>query len=306
MKLIFMGTPDFAVPCLEALLKAGHEVTAVFTQPDKPKGRGYTLTPPPVKTAALKQGIEVYQPKTLKSEDVFSVIKEINPQAVVVVAYGKILPENILSLPEYGCINIHASLLPKYRGAAPIQWAVINGERESGVTAMRMDSGLDTGDVLLKASTAISENETAGELSERLSVMGAELLVETLSELEKGSLTPCKQGESPTAYAAMLDKSICKIDWNDSADAVHNKVRGLSPRPVAVTTLNGKNVKIYQTVKSEKSGLPGEIISVSPLTVACGKGAVEIMQLQLEGKKRMDSKSFLLGHPLRTHAFFGK
>lgn len=306
MKIIFMGTPDFAVPCLTALCDAGHEVMAVFTQPDKPKGRGYALAPPPVKTAALERGIEVFQPRSLKNEESFGIIEGIAPDVIVVVAYGKLLPENILNLPKYGCVNIHASLLPKYRGAAPIQWAVLNGEKESGVTTMQMDVGLDTGDMLMVSKTEIGENETAGELHDKLSVMGAELIVKTLAALEKGEIKPEKQGESPTDYAAMLDKSICEIDWSRSAQEVHNKVRGLSPWPVASTILGGKRVKIYGTIKSDKIGRAGEIVSVSPLTVACGSGSVEIKELQLEGKKRMDSKAFLLGRPLKVGEFFGK
>lgn len=305
MKIIFMGTPDFAVPCLEALCNT-HEVAAVFTQPDKPKGRGYVFAPPPVKVYALEFGIEVFQPRTLKDGEALDIIKRINPDVIVVVAYGKILPESILNFPKYGCINVHASLLPKYRGAAPIQWAVINGETESGVTTMQMDAGLDTGDMLMKASTPITENMAAGELHDKLSELGAELIVKTLFAVENGEITPEKQTDSPTAYASMLDRSICSIDWNCSAVEVHNKIRGLSPYPAAVSTLSGKRVKIFSSVRSDKSGIPGEIISVSPLTVACGEGSVEIKELQLEGKKRMTAEAFLAGRSLKTGDYFGK
>ena len=298
MKIVFMGTPDFAVPCLEALIKSGYDVCGVFTQPDKPKGRGYALAPPPVKVTALENDIPVYQPTTLKDGEALTILNELSPDCIVVVAYGKILPKDILDLPRYGCINVHASLLPKYRGAAPIQWSVINGETETGVTTMYMDVGLDTGDMIMKKSCEIGENETAGQLHDKLSSLGAQLIVDTVKALENGSATREKQDDSQSCYSPMLDKSLCRIDWNQSAQQVHNKVRGLSPWPVAVASINGKKVKIHQTVKCADSGTPGEIISLSPLTVACGCGSVIINELQLEGKKRMDSGSFLNGHKL--------
>lgn len=298
MKIVFMGTPDFAVPCLEALIKSGYDVCGVFTQPDKPKGRGYALAPPPVKVTALENNIPVYQPTTLKDGEALTILNELSPDCIVVVAYGKILPKDILDLPRYGCINVHASLLPKYRGAAPIQWSVINGETETGVTTMYMDVGLDTGDMIMKKSCEIGENETAGQLHDKLSSLGAQLIVDTVKALENGSATREKQDDSQSCYSPMLDKSLCRIDWNQTAQQVHNKVRGLSPWPVAVASINGKKVKIHQTVKCADSGTPGEIISLSPLTVACGCGSVIINELQLEGKKRMDSGSFLNGHKL--------
>ena len=298
MKIVFMGTPDFAVPCLEALIKSGYDVCGVFTQPDKPKGRGYALAPPPVKVTALENDIPVYQPTTLKDGEALTILNELSPDCIVVVAYGKILPKVILDLPRYGCINVHASLLPKYRGAAPIQWSVINGETETGVTTMYMDVGLDTGDMIMKKSCEIGENETAGQLHDKLSSLGAQLIVDTVKALENGSATREKQDDSQSCYSPMLDKSLCRIDWNQTAQQVHNKVRGLSPWPVAVASINGKKVKIHQTVKCADSGTPGEIISLSPLTVACGCGSVIINELQLEGKKRMDSGSFLNGHKL--------
>lgn len=298
MRVVFMGTPDFAVPCLEALVNAGYEVIGAFTQPDKPKGRGYALAPPPVKVTALEHNIPVYQPKTLRDGETLKILEELSPECIVVVAYGKILPKDILELPKYGCINVHASLLPKYRGAAPIQWSVINGESETGVTAMYMDEGLDTGDMIMKRSCEIGENETAGELHDKLSALGAQLIVEALKALENGSAKREKQDDSLSCYSPMLDKSLCQIDWSKSAQQVHNKVRGLSPWPVATSSINGKKVKIHQTLLSSDNGTPGEIISLSPLTVACGSGSIIINELQLEGKKRMNSQSFLNGHKL--------
>lgn len=298
MRVVFMGTPDFAVPCLEALVNAGYEVIGAFTQPDKPKGRGYALAPPPVKVTALEHNIPVYQPKTLRDGEALKILKELSPECIVVVAYGKILPKDILELPKYGCINVHASLLPKYRGAAPIQWSVLNGESETGVTAMYMDEGLDTGDMIMKRSCEIGENETAGELHDKLSALGAQLIVEALKALENGRAKREKQDDSQSCYSPMLDKSLCQIDWSKSAQQVHNKVRGLSPWPVATSSINGKKVKVHQTRLSNDNGAAGEIISLSPLTVACGSGSVIINELQLEGKKRMDSQSFLNGHKL--------
>lgn len=303
MKVVFMGTPDFAVPCLERLVSDGHDVAAVFTQPDKPKGRGYTLTPPPVKVCAMEHGIEVFQPKSMKDGEALEILKKIEPQLIAVVAFGKILPKEILDLPPYGCINVHGSLLPKYRGAAPIQWSVLNGDKITGITTMYMDVGLDTGDMLLKSETEIGENETSGELYDRMKVMGADLLSETIKKLEDGTVTRTKQKDEESSYASMLDKSMCRIDWNQSADKVHNKVRGLSPWPVAVAELNGKKVKIHKTLLngvSGKKGDCGEIISLNPFVVACSDGAVEILELQLEGKKRMNSKDFLMGHRLNV------
>lgn len=305
MNIVFMGTPDFAVPSLLSLVKSEHKVLAVFTQPDKPKGRGYTLTPPPVKVCAAENNIPVYQPEKVKDGTAFEIIKELAPDVIVVVAYGKILPKNIIDYPKYGCINVHGSLLPKYRGAAPIQWAVLNGEKETGVTTMLMNEGLDTGDILLKSVTQIGENETSGELFDRLMTMGADLLLETLDGLSNNKLTPIKQDDSLSTYASVLDKSLCQIDWNKSALEVHNKVRGLSPWPVAVTMLNGKRVKIHKTEVSNGTGNPGEIIALNPLTVACKSDAVRINTLQLEGKKAMDSKSFLAGHKLSVGEKFG-
>ena len=297
MNIVFMGTPDFAVPTLEALCDSEHSVLAVYTQPDKPVGRKQIMTPPDVKVCAEKYGVKVFQPITLKDDNSYKELKSFNPDVIVVVAYGKILPKNILDIPRLGCINVHGSLLPKYRGAAPIQQAVLNGDKLTGVTTMYMGEGLDTGDILLKSETEIGENETSAELFDRLSVMGAELLIETLSKLD--TITPIKQDESKATYTSKITKELCPIDWTKPNTEVHNKVRGLQTWPVAVSTLNGKDIKIHSTLLCEKRGEAGEIISLNPLTVACGEGSVIIKELQLSGKKRMDSKSFLLGHQLK-------
>ncbi len=300
MKLIFMGTPDFAVPCLESLIDAGHEVLAVFTQPDKPVGRKQILTPPDVKVCALKHGLTVYQPKSLRDVEAMDIIRSLSPDAIIVAAYGKILPKEMLDFPKYGCINVHGSLLPKYRGAAPIQWSVINGDAETGVTIMQMNEGVDTGDILMKISIPIGIDDTAESMFEKLSALGGEALVEALEKLERGELTPEKQEESVATYAPMLSKDIALIDWHNSGSAVHNLVRGLYSWPVAYTVLNGKKLKIIRTSPCDKKGEAGTILSLDPLTVACGDGSVVIHELQLEGKKRMDSKAFLVGHQLKT------
>ena len=244
MKIIFMGTPDFAVGTLEALHEAGHEVTLVVSQPDKPKGRGHELQPTPVKAAAERLGLPVFQP--VKVREATEVLEQTEADVMVVAAFGQLIPSGILHMKKYGCINVHASLLPKYRGAAPIQWAVIDGEKESGVTIMQMDEGLDTGDMLAKAVVPLDEKETGGSLFDKLSIAGAKLCVETLAKLEKGEITAEKQGESPTAYASMLKKSMGNIDWTKDAVSIERLVRGLNPWPSAYTTLNGKTMKIWQ------------------------------------------------------------
>lgn len=302
MKLIFMGTPEFAAPAIDSLIAAGHEIAAVFSQPDKPKGRGYTLTPPPVKVKALEHNISVYQPTTMKDGEALKIFREIQPDVAVVIAYGKILPKEILDAPKYGCINVHASLLPKYRGAAPIQWSVIDGESKTGVTAMQMDVGLDTGDMLMKCETPIDPNETAGELHDRLSEMGAKLIVETLAALEQGALQPQQQDDSQSCYAKMLTKELCAVDWSKDAQTIHNQIRGLSPWPVAVAVLEGKKLKIHRSAVSEltnDTAQCGEVIAVNPLTVQCGGNtAIELLEIQAEGKKRMKSEDYLRGHKI--------
>lgn len=307
MRVVFMGTPEFAVPCLQKLIDLGHEVTGVFTQPDKPQGRKMILTPPPVKELALANGLTVYQPVKMKDGTALEMLKEANPELVIVVAYGKILPKEILDYPEHGCINIHASLLPKLRGAAPIQWSVINGLDKTGVTSMQMDEGLDTGDMLLKGEIEIGENDTAGDMHDRLSVLGAEILEKTIDALMKNELKPEKQNHDEFTYAPMLSKDLSPIDWNCSALEIHNKIRGLSPWPSANAKLNGKTVKIHKSVLSDVKGKgAGEIVEAGKrLVVSCGDSkCIEILTLQAEGKKSMPASDFLRGNPVEIGAFF--
>ena len=306
MRIIFMGTPDFAVPCLESLLNAGHEIAAVFTQPDKPRGRKQTMTPPEVKICALDHGLKVFQPKTLRDGEALAVIKEIDPDCIVVAAYGKILPKEILDLPKYGCINVHGSLLPKYRGSAPIQWSVINGDTETGVTIMQMAQGVDTGDMLYQKAIPIHIDDTAESMFNKLSELGGVMIAEALDMLEKGELTAEKQDETLATHAPMLDKTISEIDWHKPALEVHNLVRGLYSWPIAQTTLRGKRLKIYRTSLGKGNGEAGSVIATDPLTIACSDGAVVIEELQLEGKKRMDAKTFLIGHPLNLNDKLGE
>lgn len=298
MRFIFMGTPDFAVPCLERLIAAGHEPAGVFTQPDKPVGRKQVLTPPAVKTCAIAHGIPVYQPSTLRDGTALAVIRELKPDIIIVAAYGKIVPKDILDYPRYGCVNVHGSLLPAYRGAAPIQWSVINGDAETGVTIMQMNEGLDTGDILYQKAIPIAPHDTAESMFDRLSALGADMLIEALEMLEDGALTPVPQNDGAATYAPMLDKQISVIDWNKPALRVHNLIRGLYSWPIAQTVLDGKKLKIYRAHFCPDGGRAGTVISVDPLAVACGDGSVVIDELQLEGKKRMDAKTFLIGHPM--------
>ena len=307
MRIVFMGTPEFAVPCLQKLIDCGHEVTGVFTQPDKPQGRKMILTPPPVKELALANSIKVYQPVKMRDGEALEMIKEANPELIIVVAYGKILPKEILEYPEFGCINIHASLLPKLRGAAPIQWSIINGFDKTGVTSMQMDEGLDTGDMLIKGELEISENETAGELHDKLSVLGAEILEKTINSLLAGTLSAEKQNHDEFTYAPMLSKELSPIDWNLSAKEIHNKIRGLSPWPSANAKLCGKTVKIHKSIlTNENGGKPGEIIKADKnLIVSCGDGkCIEIVELQAEGKKSMSAADYLRGNPVKPGTLF--
>lgn len=300
MKIIYMGTPDFAVPCLERLIKDGYDVCLAVTQPDKAQGRKMILTPPPVKVTAEKNGVEVFQPVTLKSGEAYDKLKSYNPDFIVVAAYGKILPKRILDIPKYACINVHGSLLPKYRGAAPIQRAVIDGMKTSGVTTMLMGEGLDTGDMLLKYETEIGENETAGELFDRLAEASPDLLVKTLEDFALSKITPEKQDESKATYASMLSKDEALIDWNEPSDIIHNKIRGMSPWPVAFTHYDGKKLKIYQSEKTDKSAstLPGTVSAdKNSIYVSCSDGKLlKILSLQAEGAKRLDAKQFSAGH----------
>ena len=310
MRIVFMGTPDFSVGTLEAILAAGHQVAAVVTQPDKPKGRGKALQATPVKEAALAHGLTVYQPRKVREDSFLEELKKINPDVIVVVAFGQIIPRTILELPKFGCINVHASLLPKYRGAAPIQWAVIDGEEVSGVMIMRMDAGLDTGDMLSKVEVPLAEDETGGSLFDKLSEAGARQLVQTLDRLEDGTVQPEKQPEeSPTGYARMITKADGLIDWMKDAKSIERLIRGLNPWPSAFTRLEGKNLKIWKAaVQEQDSGLaPGTVISAGRegLSVQTGQGRLNILELQLEGKKRMEADAFLRGCTLETGAVLG-
>ncbi len=300
MRIIFMGTPDFAVPSLQALIDAGHEICAVFTQPDKPKGRGHAMAPPPVKELALKYGLTVYQPRSMKKGPALEIIRSIAPDVIVVVAFGKILPLSILSVPRLGCVNVHGSLLPQYRGSAPIQWTVLNGDKVTGVTTMLMNEGIDTGDILDVETTEVGENETSGELFDRLMVMGAELLPKTLEKLESGTAVRTPQPEEGACYAPMLDKAMADIDWNKSADELHNLVRGLNPWPVAVMRFEGKRMKVFDVSVLSAQGTAGEAFvgSDRSFCVYSGKDALRLNVVQPESKKRMSGADFLLGHPL--------
>ena len=303
MKVIFMGTPDFAVGTLEALVKSEHEVVAVVTQPDKPKGRGKAMQPTPVKEVAVRENIPVLQPRKVRDPEVVEELRTFDADVIVVVAFGQLIPKSILTLTKYGCINVHGSLLPKYRGAAPIQWAVIDGEKESGITTMQMDEGLDTGDMLLKKVIPLEKEETGGSLFDKLSVAGAELLLETLDALEKGTVTPEKQSkESPTAYAKMLTKEMGAIDWKKDAVSVERLIRGLNPWPSAYTHIHGKTLKIWRAEVTDGDGTkaPGTVLSggKGELLIQTGKDALKITELQLEGKKRMDTAAFLRGYTI--------
>ncbi len=309
MKIVFMGTPDFAVPTLEALVKGGHEVIAAVTQPDKPKGRGKAVLMTPVKEKALEYSIPVYQPVKVRDEEFMKLLAKMNPDVIVVVAFGQILPKALLEIPGYGCVNVHGSLLPKYRGAAPIQWAVIDGEAVSGVTTMLMDEGLDTGDILEVREIPLDEKETGGSLFDKLSILGGELILSTLEKLENGSIERTPQGEPTTGYAKMLDKSMGEIDWEKGAVQIERLIRGLNPWPSAYTFLKGKSLKIWaaDVVKDEGSGTFGRVKKEKDrLLVETGDGFLSITELQLEGKKRMDTAAFLRGFPLEDGTVLGR
>ncbi len=309
MRVLFMGTPEFAVPCLKRLIDMNLNIVGVYTQPDKPKGRGYQLAPTPVKEVALQHNIRVFQPNSLKNDEEIANVKSLNPDIIIVVAYGKILPKALLDIPRLGCVNVHASLLPKYRGAGPIQWSVINGEKETGVTTMFMAEGLDTGDMILKRSTEISIEETSGELHDRLSVLGADCLEDTMKLFLAGEDIPrTVQNDAESCYAPMLDKSLCALNFTKTAKELHNLVRGLSPWPVATTVLDGKVLKVHKTRVSEyKASNPGKIEVVEGrLFVHCSDYLLEFLQVQLEGKKSMSAKDFLMGHKISENTILGK
>ncbi len=300
MKIVYMGTPDFAVYGLKAIVEAGHEVAAVITQPDKAKGRSKALVPTPVKKQAMEYDIPVYQPEKVREDSIVDMLKKIGPEVIVVAAYGQILPESILSIPPYGCINIHASLLPKYRGAAPIEWSIIDGEKTTGVTTMYMEKGLDTGDMIEKTEVDIEDTDTGASLHDKLAAAGAELIVSTLKAVENGTATRTKQDDEKSCYAKMLSREMGNIDFSRDASYIERLIRGLNPWPCAYTALDGKNLKIFKADVVEKSGNPGEIIEVTrkTFTVACGKDALVIRNLQPEGKKPMDTVAFLNGNKI--------
>lgn len=311
MKILFMGTSDYAVVCLRALADSKHEVVSVVSQPDKPKNRGHKLMPTPVHAAADELGLLVHQPETLKDNAFLPVLEAEKPDLIVVVAYGKILPSYILEFPECGCINVHGSLLPRYRGAAPIQRAVLNGEKVTGVTTMYMDVGLDTGDMILKKETEIGEDETSEELFDRLAVLGAEALLETVEQLENGTAKREKQDEALATYAAMLDKAQAEIDWNASAKEIKNLVRGMNSWPLAYTYYKGARVKIgsVQVLSKETRGVPGQVLYANRtdgLCVRTGEGAVLVQTVQFEGKKMMEAKAYLLGNTIEENAILGE
>ena len=300
MRVVFMGTPDIAATCLTKILEDGFQVVGVYTQPDRPKGRGMKMVYSPVKEVAIAHNLPVFQPENFREDETVEQLRALQPDVVAVVAYGRILPQRVLDIAPKGFINIHASVLPQYRGSAPYQWAVLDGQKETGVTAMYLCREMDAGDMIDVAKTPIGEDETAGELLDRLAVLGAELLSETLSKVEKGEAKGIPQDATQATYAPMLDKSMCDIDWTKTAQQVHNWVRGLHPWPVATAELNGTKFKIHATKVVEGSGKPGTILGLTKtgLQVACGEGAIEIRSLQAEGGKRMAAPDYFRGHPL--------
>ena len=301
MRVVFMGTPDIAATCLKKILADGFEVVGVYTQPDRPKGRGMKMVFSPVKEVALSNHIPVFQPENFRADETVEELRALNPDICAVVAYGRILPQRVLDIPKYGCINIHASLLPQYRGSAPYQWAVLDGLTETGVSCQHMVREMDAGDVIDVEKTPIGENDTAGEVLDRLAVLGATLLSRVLGRLASGESCPgTSQDPEKVTFAPMLDKSMCPIDWNKTAQQVHNHVRGLHPWPVATMDLKGQKFKIHATRVVEGKGEPGEILGLTKtgLVIACGEGAVEILQLQAEGGKRMAAPDYFRGHPL--------
>ena len=301
MRVIFMGTPDIAATCLNQILAEGFEVVGVWTQPDRPKGRGMKMVMSPVKELALAHHIPVFQPENFRADEDVQAIRDLNPDVIAVVAYGRILPQRVLDIPTWDCVNIHASLLPQYRGSAPYQWAVLDGLKETGVSAQHMVREMDAGDVIDVEKTEIGENETAGELLDRLAGLAAKLLCRVLGRVKSGDQCPgTPQDPKNITFAPMLDKSMCPIDWNRPAQQVHNQVRGLHPWPVATMELKGQKFKVHATRIVEGKGQPGEILGLTKtgLKIACGEGAVEVISLQAEGGKRMNAPDYFRGHPL--------
>lgn len=309
MKIVFMGTPEFAVPCLQKIIDEGHEVLAVVTQPDKPKGRGKKLAMTPVKELALKYEIDVYQPVKAREESFVEKLKEINPELIVVVAFGQILPKSILDIPKFGCVNVHASLLPKYRGAAPLNWVIINGEEKTGVTTMYMDVGLDTGDMILKSEIPLDDEITAGELHDKMMVQGAEVLKDTIDLISKGEAPREKQNDEETCYSPIMDKSLGNIDWSKSATDIHNLIRGVNPWPSAYTTYDKQTMKIWKTKVLDKLSekTPGTILSVDKngIEVSTGDKVLQISEIQMSGKKRMIVSEYIKGNDISTGIVLG-
>ena len=300
MRVVFMGTPDIAATCFKRIIAHGFEIVGCYTQPDRPKGRGMKMVFSAVKEVAISHNLPVFQPENFREEETVEQLRALQPDVLAVVAYGRILPQRVLDIPKLGCINIHASLLPQYRGSAPYQWAVLDGLAETGVSAQYMAAKMDAGDVIGVAKTPIGENETAGQLLDRLAVLGADLLRDTLRQVESGTAVATKQDEAAVTYAPMLDKSMCPIDFTKSARQIHNQVRGLHPWPVATMELKGQRFKVHETRVLDRSGKPGEILELNKqgLVIACGDGAIEIRQLQAEGGKRMAAPDYFRGHPL--------
>ncbi len=310
MKIVFMGTPDFSVPTLQELIDSEHEVVAVVTKPDKPKGRGNKVVCTPIKEVAIAHNIDVYQPNKLREEDFMQTMEEINPDVMVVIAFGQILPKRILDIPKYGCINVHASLLPKYRGAGPIQWSIINGESETGITTMYMDVGIDTGDMIHKQEVKIEDTDTGGSLHDKLSIVGAKLLMKTLEEVQHNTAPREKQDDSLSNYAPMLEKSLGNIDWEKGATQIDLLVRGLNPWPSAYTYLGSKVLKIWSAtvIEEELSGSPGEIVKITKegFIVKCGQESLLLNEVQLQGKKRMPADAFLRGYDIKAGEMLGR
>lgn len=309
MKILFMGTPDFAAEILDAVSKTEHRIVGAVSQPDKPKGRGHKLVPTDVKIKAEELGISVYQPEKLRDESFVDTLRKLNPDMIIVAAYGKILPDYIINYPKFGCINVHASILPKYRGAAPIQWSIINGDKKTGVSIMRMDKGLDTGDVIAVEETPIGEYETAGELFDRLAKIGADLMVRTIKIIEDGKAIYTPQNDSNSTYAEKITKETAVIDWTKDNSSISKLVCGMSPFPGAVTTYKGETVKIYETEKTHGEGKPGEILCLEKghgLKIATGSGALYVKTVQFAGSKRMNVEDYARGHEILNGVILGE
>jgi methionyl-tRNA formyltransferase len=310
LNIVFMGTPDFALTSLDKLIKKGYIISTVISQPDRPKGRGKKVQPPPVKERALQAGINVQQPERVKDPEFIEALKNLRPDIIIVVAYGQILPEEIIKLPGLGCINVHASLLPKYRGAAPINWCIINGEKKTGVTTMYMDRGMDTGDILMQRETEIKDDETAGQLHDRLALLGAELLIETLGGIERGSVARKAQDHSEATYAPQLNRETGRVDWNNEAQSIYNLVRGTNPRPGCYTQYRQQRMKLWgaRVLDRNSTGTPGEITEVSAegLAVQTGRGTLLLTEIQMPSSRRMTVDEYLRGNLMETGYVLGE